>query len=533
MLPELPVPGPSAAGPSNAGNNLLYHPTVAEQASHSLSNTNDVITQQIYQALASTPTDYVELNERNITTLSSGAAGSDQPIQFPSCNLSNVLYQRNSTLFAGTNNASGSHGAGQWNQQQQAYTNDSSSYSSNRNAPAYNQQNYPNNRGDSNYVAQNASSYNSSSNQMQANDPASSANNTSSNLSQQNDAKSLRGFRKGSSHQNHSAEGTNGDSNFIEHGNNVANNSSAPTDVKCDIKQELSNSNGQESNKLLHLSVSKLKDEEAQKMENSLKFFAIDNPKQAEELGITNSLPATRRSTRGTNQQSQNNASTNKSHSNLTNNVGGGGADGVSEDEEDSARGARTRNKFFKASEKDREEQRIAELNRKRKAENLEFTENFGKRRRQKSPTPTEEKEEEKPFVPKKVTRKVERKFVPMISKIDAEELMDSNMYQRFNKTVDLIFENMEDVNMQEFEDAERNAKDGDSPELPPEILIPKYQLQDLASETAKLKSLGAMESVPNDRLVKLLNILELNIRDGSKVVPLPSGGDEDEEDDK
>merc|ERR1712051_344464 len=41
----------------------------------------------------------------------------------------------------------------------------------------------------------------------------------------------------------------------------------------------------------------------------------------------------------------------------------------------------------------------------------------------------------------------------------------------------------------------------------------------------------GAMESIPNDKLVKLLNILELNIRDGSKVVPLPTGGEEDDED--
>merc|ERR1712183_491634 len=107
----------------------------------------------------------------------------------------------------------------------------------------------------------------------------------------------------------------------------------------------------------------------------------------------------------------------------------------------------------------------------------------------------------------------------------------DMGMYVRFNKTVDLIFENMEDVNMQEFEEAERNAKDDGSSELPPEILIPKYQLQDLASETAKLKSLGAMESIPNDKLVKLLNILELNIRDGSKVIPLPTGGEDEDED--
>ena len=107
---------------------------------------------------------------------------------------------------------------------------------------------------------------------------------------------------------------------------------------------------------------------------------------------------------------------------------------------------------------------------------------------------------------------------------------MSINIPQKVGSLIHIV-ENMEDVNMQEFEEAERNAKDDGSSELPPEILIPKYQLQDLASETAKLKSLGAMESIPNDKLVKLLNILELNIRDGSKVVPLPTGGEEDDED--
>lgn len=51
--------------------------------------------------------------------------------------------------------------------------------------------------------------------------------------------------------------------------------------------------------------------------------------------------------------------------------------------------------------------------------------------------------------------------------------------------------------------------------------MIPKYQLQDLCSEAAKLKTLGAMESVPPDRLVRLLNILEKNIRDGTRVSPI------------
>lgn len=56
---------------------------------------------------------------------------------------------------------------------------------------------------------------------------------------------------------------------------------------------------------------------------------------------------------------------------------------------------------------------------------------------------------------------------------------------------------------------------------MPPEALIPKYQLQDLCAEAAKLKTLGAMESIPATRLVKLLNILEKNIRDGARVSPI------------
>ena len=65
-----------------------------------------------------------------------------------------------------------------------------------------------------------------------------------------------------------------------------------------------------------------------------------------------------------------------------------------------------------------------------------------------------------------------------------------------------------------------RNFSDDDA-DVPAEAMIPKYQLQDLCSEAAKLKTLGAMESVPPDRLVRLLNILEKNIRDGTRVSPI------------
>lgn len=47
---------------------------------------------------------------------------------------------------------------------------------------------------------------------------------------------------------------------------------------------------------------------------------------------------------------------------------------------------------------------------------------------------------------------------------------------------------------------------------------MPRYQLQELCSEAAKLKNLGAMEAIPADRLVRLLNLLEKNIRAAEKM---------------
>ena len=546
VLPELPVPGPSTAGPLNAGSNLLYHSNIVEQASHILSNCNEITTQQILHALTNTPTDYVELNDKNLTALSHNN-GARQPV-VPPCNLSNALYHRNSTLFESSRNVNQSsqdnigHDGASWVEQR--FTQDShSAGNSLSNNSGYNQQgnSYTNNHpigaaGDSGVSGRNTLNPNMGKDGYNNGTDSNSSNITNNLLgNEQNDndnaAKGLRGFRKGNTQQNFSPNngsipetknndantGTNG-THFSYIGNEKATRSSLASNA---IKEENDTIHSNETE--CKIPVSKLSKEEIDLMEESVKTFKNENPKQAEELGITDSL--SKRKTRATS-QSKNTSSfntNNKSHDGLTmNNIGG--SDGNSDDEDDSV-GKSKRNKFFKASES----QRIDEFERKRKTENSDGSEHFGKRRRQKSPTP--EKEEPQSFVPKKVTRKIEQKLRPMLAKIDAEELMDSNMYVRFNKTVDLIFENMEDVNMQEFEEAERNAKDDGSSELPPEILIPKYQLQDLASETAKLKSLGAMESIPNDKLVKLLNILELNIRDGSKVVPLPTGGEEDDED--
>ena len=106
-----------------------------------------------------------------------------------------------------------------------------------------------------------------------------------------------------------------------------------------------------------------------------------------------------------------------------------------------------------------------------------------------------------------------------MIMKINPADLNESGIASRFNEIVDKIFEDMEMINLQELE-ANSIANDGNI-EMPPEIIINKYNLRNLAEETAKLKSMGAMETISVERLIKLLTILELNIRDGSKVIPL------------
>ncbi|XP_076161635.1 nipped-B cohesin loading factor [Ptiloglossa arizonensis] len=173
-------------------------------------------------------------------------------------------------------------------------------------------------------------------------------------------------------------------------------------------------------------------------------------------------------------------------------------------------------NKYFKARAKERQVQREKE-----KAERKKSDDKMRKRRRMLDDDDEDEKKEQlSPAKPK--IRKIEKKLVPVLAKLSVEELMETNTYQRFNTTIETIFENTEDV--------ATNAEFDDDGDVPPELLIPKYQLHDLCTEAAKLKALGAMESIPADRLVRLLNILEKNIRDGAKVSPLADPDDDIDE---
>ncbi|XP_032433535.1 nipped-B-like protein A isoform X3 [Xiphophorus hellerii] len=96
--------------------------------------------------------------------------------------------------------------------------------------------------------------------------------------------------------------------------------------------------------------------------------------------------------------------------------------------------------------------------------------------------------------------------------KLTQEELMDSSTFKRFLASIDNILENLEDVDFTTM---------ADDDEIPQELLLGKHQLNELGSESAKIKAMSITSKIPSDKLVKLLNILEKNIQDGSKLSTL------------
>ncbi|KAJ2952749.1 hypothetical protein O0L34_g7104 [Tuta absoluta] len=119
-------------------------------------------------------------------------------------------------------------------------------------------------------------------------------------------------------------------------------------------------------------------------------------------------------------------------------------------------------------------------------------------------------KEEAETAIVRPKLRKVERRLVPVLEMLSVDELMETNTYQRFNKLIESVFETIDDdvIITDEMEGSD----------IPEELLLPRYQLQELCSEAAKLKNLGAMASIPSDKLVRLLNLLEKNIRAAEKM---------------
>ncbi|KAM3610729.1 uncharacterized protein V6R79_008133 [Siganus canaliculatus] len=108
--------------------------------------------------------------------------------------------------------------------------------------------------------------------------------------------------------------------------------------------------------------------------------------------------------------------------------------------------------------------------------------------------------------------------------KLTQEELMDSSTFKRFLASIDNILENLEDVDFTTM---------ADDDEIPQELLLGKHQLNELGSESAKIKAMGISSRIPSDKLVKLLNILEKNIQDGAKLTTMMNHDHDAEDEEK
>ncbi|XP_059905989.1 nipped-B-like protein A isoform X2 [Gadus macrocephalus] len=81
---------------------------------------------------------------------------------------------------------------------------------------------------------------------------------------------------------------------------------------------------------------------------------------------------------------------------------------------------------------------------------------------------------------------------------------------------MDDILENLEEVDFAARGEDEDEEDEDD--EVPQELLLGKDQLNELSSESAKIKAMGVTYKLPTVKLIKVLNILEKNIRDGAKL---------------
>ncbi|XP_075302548.1 nipped-B-like protein isoform X3 [Opisthocomus hoazin] len=121
----------------------------------------------------------------------------------------------------------------------------------------------------------------------------------------------------------------------------------------------------------------------------------------------------------------------------------------------------------------------------------------------------------------KKEKQKKRKAYEP---KLTPEEMMDSSTFKRFTASIENILENLEDMDFTTF---------GDDDEIPQELLLGKHQLSELGSESAKIKAMGIMDKLSTDKTVKVLNILEKNIQDGSKLSTLLNHNNDTEDEER
>lgn len=100
-------------------------------------------------------------------------------------------------------------------------------------------------------------------------------------------------------------------------------------------------------------------------------------------------------------------------------------------------------------------------------------------------------------------------------SEISGSESASASSLKKFLSHVDRVLEAVEEVDL--LAGGDNAVDDG----IPSEAIISPSDISELVRDSAKLKSIQAANQVPTDRLLKLLTLLLLNIRDGANVVRL------------
>ncbi len=116
------------------------------------------------------------------------------------------------------------------------------------------------------------------------------------------------------------------------------------------------------------------------------------------------------------------------------------------------------------------------------------------------------------------VRERVRHKLPTAYSDASASDAALASSLKKFLTHIDRVLEAVEEV------DLLAGGAGDDGP--PSEAIISASDLAELCRDAAKVKSTQAANQVPTERLVKLLTLLLLNIRDGASVVRLV--GDQD-----
>ncbi|XP_044256313.1 nipped-B-like protein [Tribolium madens] len=464
LLPEMPLPTPSPQTLSNKS--LLFHPRVAEEAQNLLGVRDEVLVPQLVHSLVQTSAEHIEVKDNYAST----ETKVDQQESMPE--LLRAMLDRNPNVFSGSAKAATSSSTQQWNHTGQPTI----------------------------PVKESPSTYNQQSPQGSPISPATrlprpsviteqktipvvNCNSTHiSNNAVLNDqeeahketgtAEQLRQLRKPP--KGFSPSQTNDTSQKAQE--SEGSDSRKPPIESSDVKPEcmaVSETNSEPENshqtviKQPIVKLDRLSVEDQLLMQKSLSKFVETRPKMAKELGIVLSKDEKEES------------------------------DSESDGEEGSDKPKRKKEKKRNHNESDDEFvpdtfSALVGSNKKRKVVHKE--------------------EKPEPIVVKPKLRRVEKKFVPVLEKLSQEELMETNTYLRFNKSIEHVLKSAEDIDINEI------AEDGIIQE---EYLMSRVVMQELCTEAAKLKILGAMEMIPTDKLVRLLNVLEINVRGGDRVSPI------------